>query len=151
MKRRREALFPEINTNHWRITYLSQGRLQIEAAEATGKTNSGGEGEPPLRFHYPWGVLLVHGRQNRFRGGTELHLLANPGSVYRLRSAREVGVNIDDGVTGFIIHVRSGHFVLISLDSLLSSVKRHRFVGHSSYWCLSGSRRTLRLDLRHSR
>ena len=47
MKRRREALFPEINTNHWRITYLSQGRLQIEAAEATGKTNSGCEAEPP--------------------------------------------------------------------------------------------------------
>jgi len=32
---------------------LSEGRLQIEAEEATGKTNSGGEREPPLRFHYP--------------------------------------------------------------------------------------------------
>ena len=32
---------------------MSEGRLQIEAEEATGKTNSGGEREPPLRFHHP--------------------------------------------------------------------------------------------------
>ena len=31
---------------------MSEGRLQMQAAEATGKTNSGGEGEPPLRFHH---------------------------------------------------------------------------------------------------
>src|SRR5580704_11024929 len=37
----------------WRITSLSEGRLQMQAAEATGKTNSGCEGEPPLRFHHP--------------------------------------------------------------------------------------------------
>src|ERR1700722_9404301 len=37
----------------WRITSLSEGRLQIQAEEATGKTNSGGEREPPLRFHHP--------------------------------------------------------------------------------------------------
>ena len=52
MKRRREALFPE-NQPEPRTTSLSEGRLQIEAEEATGKTNSGGEREPPLRFHYP--------------------------------------------------------------------------------------------------
>ena len=31
---------------------MSEGRLQMQAADATGKTNSGGEGEPPLRFHH---------------------------------------------------------------------------------------------------
>src|ERR1700722_2526682 len=46
--------FPgESTRTTWRTTSLSEGRLQMQAEEATGATNSGGEREPPLRFHYP--------------------------------------------------------------------------------------------------
>ena len=111
---------------------MSEGRLQIEAEEATGKTNSGGEREPPLRFHYPREFFLSMAGKTVSGVARNFIFSPIPAPFTELRSAREVGVNIDDGVTGFLIHLRSGHFVLISLDSLLSSVKRHRFVGHSS-------------------
>jgi hypothetical protein len=90
---------------------LSEGRLQMQAAEATGKTNSGCEAEPPLRFHHHREFFLSMTGKTVSRVARNFIFSPIPAPFYRLRSAREVGVNNNDGVTGFIIHVSSGHFV----------------------------------------
>ena len=85
-----------------RVPVLS-GKAQcgdpFSAASGTSWGNIRSARGPAREVHHDTDVLPVHDRQKSFRGGMELHLLADPDSVYRLRSARELGVNVNHRIT----------------------------------------------------